>query len=109
MAYVGFLVSRCSFGATIDYGILLYARYSEFRFAYDKRGGHAGYKICRAFILTSALILAAAGFGYAFLSTVGSIAELGVARARCYHQCIADHSCAARAACDVRSIAKPRL
>jgi predicted RND superfamily exporter protein len=80
MAFIGYLViSSLQLGATIDYGILLTNRYMEFRKSMDpKTSLYSALNASGPSILVSAMILSTAGFGFAIVSQVGSISELGL-------------------------------
>lgn len=77
--YIGYLViSTVQLGATVDYAILFSERYLQNREKVEKK--EAGIKTIRATapsILTSAGILAIAGFTIGIVSTNGVISQLG--------------------------------
>jgi predicted RND superfamily exporter protein len=77
--YMGFMIVSClQLGATIDYSIVMTYRYLENRKHTDKVA--ASIKASSESmlpILTSGLILAVAGYGVSFLSSVTAIGDLG--------------------------------
>lgn len=78
--YIGYLVvSSLQLGATIDYAVLLTGRYQEYRETHDR---FESIKIALSkslpAILTSALVLAAAGFAEALISKLSIVKEIGV-------------------------------
>jgi predicted RND superfamily exporter protein len=77
--YMGFMIVSClQLGATIDYSIVMTYRYLENRKHTDKVA--ASIKAASESmlpILTSGLILAVAGYGVSFLSSVTAIGDLG--------------------------------
>jgi len=79
MMYLGFIVVSClQLGATIDYSIVMTYHYLDQRKRHDKVT--ASQKATAASmlpILTSGLILAVAGYGLYFLSSVTALADLG--------------------------------
>ena len=79
MAYIGYLIIRSlQLGSTIDYGILLSNRYREFRALHPPREAAVqAVKASGPSVLTSALILATAGYGFGAVSSVDSISQLG--------------------------------
>jgi len=78
--FMGFMIVSClQLGATIDYSIVMTYHYLENRKRTDKVA--ASIKATSESmlpILTSGLILAVAGYGVGFLSSVTAIADLGV-------------------------------
>ena len=80
LIFIGYLViSSLQLGATIDYAILLTSRYVEFRGALRPRDAAAQALATSGLsVLTSGLILAAAGFTLYAISQVPSIQEIGL-------------------------------
>lgn len=78
--YIGYLViNTVQLGATIDYAILITESYMEHRTGKDKRGAvKATISTNFISVLTSASILAAAGFGLYILSADSIVSELGL-------------------------------
>ncbi|MGI6787857.1 MAG: efflux RND transporter permease subunit [Acholeplasmataceae bacterium] len=80
LAYIGYLVvSSLQLGATIDYAVLLASRYKEFRVTLPKKEAmiEAATRSTPA-IITSAAVLAAAGFVVFFVSSLGLVNEIGM-------------------------------
>lgn len=80
LAYIGYLVvSSLQLGATIDYAVLLSSRYQEFRKTLPKKEAmiEAQTRSTPA-IITSAVVLATAGFVVAFISKLGVVREIGL-------------------------------
>ncbi len=80
LIFIGYMiVSAVQLGATIDYAILLTGRYMEFRREKGvvEAAAEAVRSSCSA-VVTSAAILAAAGFTLGFVSGVPAIAALGM-------------------------------
>ncbi len=80
LSFVGYMiVSAVQLGATIDYAILLTNRYLEYRKCMEKKKAME-YSIKTAGwpIITSALILFAAGMGVYIISSVGEVSEMGL-------------------------------
>ena len=78
--YIGFLVvSSLQLGATIDYAVLLSSRYQEFRRTKDKKQAmiEAGTHSAPA-IITSAAVLATAGFTVAIVSQLKVVSAIGL-------------------------------
>lgn len=77
--FMGYIIVSClQLGATIDYAIIMTYRYLEYR--KDKDKVTAALSAAEASILpiiTSGLILAVAGYGVSFFSSVAAIADLG--------------------------------
>lgn len=77
--FIGYLiVTALQMGGTVDYGILFTSRYLEYR----KANGPAeairlAGKRSTVSILTSSLVLAAAGFAEAFVSKIPAVSEIG--------------------------------
>jgi len=80
LIFIGYMiVSAVQLGATIDYAILLTGRYLEFRRSLNvQQSAIAAIEASGYSILTSAAILASAGFTLGFVSGVPSIAALGM-------------------------------
>jgi len=80
LIFIGYMiVSAVQLGATIDYAILLTGRYLEFRRSMTVRqAAVAAIESSGYSVLTSAAILASAGFTLGFVSGVPSIAALGM-------------------------------
>ena len=80
LAYIGYLVvSSLQLGATIDYAVLLAGRYKEFRKTMGKKDAmiEAATRSTPA-IITSAAVLATAGFVVFFVSSLGIVKEIGM-------------------------------
>ncbi len=79
-AFIGYLiVSSLQLGATIDYAILMGNRYMEFRRTLaPKPAAMEAMSAVGGSVMTSALILAVAGFGEGVLSQISSISQIGV-------------------------------
>lgn len=80
VVYIGYLVfSSLQLGATIDYAVLLTSRYQEFRGEMDKFEAikKALVKSVPA-IITSAVVLAVAGFVEAIVSQLSIVKEIGL-------------------------------
>ncbi|NLJ40649.1 MAG: MMPL family transporter, partial [Clostridiales bacterium] len=66
-------------GATVDYGILFAGRYLSFRReATPEEAAILAAKTAGSSIVTSALILAVAGFGFGLISQVESVSGMGI-------------------------------
>ncbi len=80
MDYMGYLIiGSLQLGATVDYGILFAGRYMEFRRGMNpKEAIISAARAAGPSIVTSALILATAGFGFGSISQVGSVAGMGI-------------------------------
>jgi len=80
LIFIGYMiVSAVQLGATIDYAILLSSRYLEFRRSQTPpNAALAAAQSAGPSVLTSAAIMAAAGFTLGFVSGVPSIAALGM-------------------------------
>lgn len=78
--FMGYVIVSClQLGATIDYSIVMTHHYLEWRKKTDKVTASINATIDSMLpILTSGLILAVAGFGVSFLSSVQAIADLGM-------------------------------
>ena len=80
LAYIGYLVvSSLQLGATIDYAVLLAGRYKEFRKTMGKKDAmiEAATRSTPA-IITSAAVLATAGFVVFFVSSLEIVKEVGM-------------------------------
>ncbi|MGI6781876.1 MAG: efflux RND transporter permease subunit [Acholeplasmataceae bacterium] len=80
LAYIGYLVvSSLQLGATIDYAVLLSSRYKEFRANMSKKEAmiEAASRSTPA-IITSAAVLATAGFVVFFVSSLSIVKEIGM-------------------------------
>jgi predicted RND superfamily exporter protein len=79
MMYLGFIVVSClQLGATIDYSIVMTYHYLDQRKRHDKvTASQKATSASMLPILTSGLILAVAGYGLYFLSSVTALADLG--------------------------------
>jgi len=80
LIFIGYMiVSAVQLGATIDYAILLTGRYLEFRRSMTVRAAAtAAIEASGYSVMTSAAILAGAGFTLGLVSGVPSIAALGM-------------------------------
>ncbi|NLN50211.1 MAG: MMPL family transporter [Acholeplasmataceae bacterium] len=79
LVYIGYLVvSSLQLGATIDYAVLLTSRYVEFRKEHDKEKAIT-MAMQKAFgtIITSSLVLSAAGFVVMLISKLFIVKEIG--------------------------------
>ena len=78
--YIGYLVvSSLQLGATIDYAVLLSSRYQEFRRTMSKKEAMIQASTCSApAIITSAAVLATAGFVVAIVSQLNVVSEIGL-------------------------------
>lgn len=79
LMYMGYIIVSClQLGATIDYSILMTNHYLEYRKTLPKKEASIEAAAASALpILTSGLILAAAGYGLYFSSSVSAVADLG--------------------------------
>lgn len=84
LTYLGYIIiSAVQLGSTVDYAILFATRYREYRESLPKTAAvMQTLKATTGSILTSASILAVAGFIMGKVSTTGVIGELGVLIAR---------------------------
>ena len=80
IVYIGYLVvSSLQLGATIDYAVLLSSRYQEFRRTMSKKEAMIQASTCSApAIITSAAVLATAGFVVAIVSQLNVVSEIGL-------------------------------
>lgn len=80
LVYLGYLiVSAIQLGATIDYGILICARYTEYRKTMSAKESALGaLKSSGSSVLVSALILAVAGFTLGMISQMSAVADIGI-------------------------------
>jgi len=78
--YIGYLiVTALQMGGTVDYGILFTSRYLEYRKEYGPAEAiRLAGKRSTVSILTSSLVLAAAGFAEAFVSKIPAVSGIGM-------------------------------
>lgn len=79
LVYIGYLVvSSLQLGATIDYAVLLTSRYQEERKYLNKKEAIGkALQLAVPTIITSSLVLSAAGFVVLFVSKLGIVQEIG--------------------------------
>jgi len=80
LIFIGFMiVNTVQLGATIDYAILLTSRYSENRKKMDRISSiEEALKSSGISIITSALIVAAAGICLALVSAISGVSSIGL-------------------------------